>query len=345
MNPAPRSGSGQSVWPLLLRLAALGAVLAAAAAITFGYLGWLHPAFDSFSHFRIHLAAGLLVLVVPLALLRFLPEAGFAALLGATAIVQTTGLPFGSATGPAQAFTNGVQPVYRLLQLNLRYDNPEPKRTLSLIGEVRPDIVTLNEVSAPWIEELELLKGTYPFRVICPPPSRIGGVAILSRRPFVEGFEPSCSDRGSLAVTEIDTGAGKVAVAALHMGWPWPFAQPWQLPQVEPVLAGLGDTAIVAGDLNAAPWSFTAQRIARASGTRLLRGIGPTWLDFVLPDALRPVIGLPIDNVLVKGGVVPLSVTTLDAVGSDHLPVLFEFAMLPQEAPAPVQQAALTSSD
>lgn len=339
MNRSTATGTRNPLWPVLLRLAALGAVLAAAGAITFGYLGWLHSAFDSFSHFRIHLATGLLVLAIPLLALRFLPEAGFAALLGATAIVQTTGIPLGAP--PAQAVGNEVPAVYRLLQVNLRYDNPEPERILSLIGELRPDVITLNEVSAVWQDRLKSLEAAYPYRVVCPPPAYVGGSAILSRRPFAAGTEPFCADRGSFARATLDIGGGIVDVAALHMGWPWPFEQPWQLPHVEPTLAQLGDTAIVAGDLNAAPWSQTARRISQASGARILRGIGPTWLDYALPDALRPLLGLPIDNVMVKGGVIPLSVRTLEEAGSDHLPVLLEFAVPPQEQPAPVQQAAL----
>lgn len=56
---------------LLFRLAVLAALCGIAGAIAFGYLGRLHPALDSFSHFRIHLAVGMLALVVPLLVLRF----------------------------------------------------------------------------------------------------------------------------------------------------------------------------------------------------------------------------------------------------------------------------------
>lgn len=322
-----------------LRLAALAAVLAAAAGITFGYLGWAHAAFNSFSHFRMHLAAGLLVLVLPMALLRFYPEAVFAALLAIGSIVQTAGLPFAGMA--ARAVGTDAPATYRLLQLNMRYDNREPERTLSLIGEMKPDIITLNEVSALWIERLKVLEAAYPHRMICPPPAYIGGSAILSRRPFAAGTAPSCGDRGSLAQATLDIGGSRVEIAALHLGWPWPYEQPWQLPHLEPVLSQIGDTAIVAGDFNAVPWSRTTRRVAAASGTSILRGIGPTWLSYRLPETWRGWIGLPIDNVLVKGAVVPLGLRALDNAGSDHLPVLLEFRLLPEEKPAAVQQAQL----
>lgn len=309
---------------LLLRLAALALVTAAAAALSFGYLGYLHGAFDSFSHFRIHIAAGLILLAPLLWLLAFKVEAVFAVLFGATAIATTLSWQTLPEVTTAQA-THSGGPVFRLLHLNLRFDNASPEEALSLIGRVRPDVITLNEVSAMWEERLRPLEAAYPHQVICPPPAAIGGVAILSRRPFAEGTAPKCYDRGSLAIASIDF-AGRVAdVAALHLGWPWPFEQPWQIPHLVGPLATLGETAALAGDLNSVPWSHSVRRIAAAGGLRVLRGIGPTWLVGVAPDWLRRFAGLPIDNVMVKGGVVPLALRRLEDVGSDHLPVLLEF--------------------
>lgn len=322
----------QSRPKLLVRLALLAALLGLAGALTFGYLGWLHPAFDSFSHLRLHIAAALALFALPLALLRFWPEAGFALALAATAIVQTTGFPFSRAPAAAQAPTQaaGDGAVYRLLHMNLRYDNATPEAALSLIGQLRPDVLTLNEVSRPWRERLEPLDAAYPYRLICPAPSHVGGVAILSRRPFSDGFEPYCADRGAFGHVKLDMGGRALEVATLHMGWPWPFEQQWRLPLLTPVLAKIGDTAILAGDLNSVPWSRSARRVAEDAGAELLRGIGPTWLDRRLPAALRPLVGFPIDNVMVKGAVAPLDIgSRLEPNGSDHLPVLLEFT-LPQ---------------
>src|SRR5690606_7174645 len=107
-------------------------------------LGWIHFAFDSFSHLRIHLAAGLLVCSVPLLVfLRYWPEAAFATLFGATAIIQTIGLS-GQALNVNAASAEPGGSLYRLVQLNLRYDNPRPNEVFSMIGREKPDIVTLN---------------------------------------------------------------------------------------------------------------------------------------------------------------------------------------------------------
>ena len=70
------------------------------------------------------------------------------------------------------------------------------------------------------------------------------------------------------------------------------------------------------------------RRIEADGGLAHVAGIGPSWLDRRLPDALRPYAGLPIDQVIAKGDIVILSAKTLEAVGSDHLPVLVEFSLL-----------------
>src|SRR5690606_783145 len=88
---------------LIFRLIVLCAVLGVAAALAFGYLGWIHPAFVAFSRCRTRLAMLLLIAVPVLALLPFWPELLFAALLATSSIVSTTGLPWLSPLPSANA--------------------------------------------------------------------------------------------------------------------------------------------------------------------------------------------------------------------------------------------------
>lgn len=323
---------------LLTRLAALAFVTGAAAALSFGYLGFLHPAFDSFSHFRVHLAVLLAIAAPVLLLLSFRMEALVALLLGAVSLATTLdGLP-GLRDRPPLA---SDEATYRLLHINLRYDHADPGRVLSLIGRTRPDVISLNEVSPMWMDRLAALEAAYPHWVTCAPRTRIGEVAIFSRRPFAAGTTPYCEPRGAFAHARIDFSGRPTDVATLHLGWPWPYHQHVQLPGLLPDLARIGHTALIAGDLNAVPWSHTARQVARATGADFLRGIGPTWLFGFAPDRLRRAIGLPIDNVLAKGGVIVHSAASIEGAGSDHLPVLVEFSVLPQEPEAEVLQAAV----
>lgn len=309
---------------LILALAGLSLLLVA------GFFGEGHPPLDSLSHFRNHFA----VLAAPLALallaMRWrllmvaLPALGLALFsLSSTGALGTFGI-WPAKAGLEAAPNDG--PVYRLLQMNLRYDNPTPEKVLSLIGRVKPDVITLNEVSTMWKGKLDLLAATYPYRIICPFPNLVFGVGIMSRRPFAEGTERLCHDRGAMAVARVDFGGTAIDVAALHLAWPWPFEQNWQIGNLGAPLASLGANAIMAGDCNAAPWSAAVRRVAKAGGLTVMPSAGPTWLHRKLPDFLR-FAGLPIDQVFSKGNIRIHSAKRMVDTGSDHLPVLVEFSI------------------
>lgn len=311
-----------------LRLLLLAAGFAASLPLVAGFLGHLHPALDSFAHFRIHLAILLAVVGAAMLLVRLWPEAIVAVVLAAASI-WTTWAPAGfirlasaSAAMPAEA-----APAYRLLQINLLLDNPTPEAVLSLIARLRPDVVTLQEVSPMWRDKLDLLEGAYPYSIVCEAPWQ--AVAILSRRPFeTQAPRPVCLDEGALAIATFNFGGQPVDVAALHLKWPWPFGQAGQIEALAEPLGRLSDTAILAGDLNAAPWSAAVTAVARHAGMTRIERIGPTWLPGAFPPSLTR-LGLPIDQVMSKGAVSIRSTRLVESVGSDHLPLLIEFSLAP----------------
>jgi endonuclease/exonuclease/phosphatase (EEP) superfamily protein YafD len=229
--------------------------------------------------------------------------------------------------------------------MNLRFNNPTPEKVLSLIGRTQPDVITLDEVSDMWKAKLGLLSSAYPYRILCPYPNRVFGVALLSRRPFAAGTEPRCDPRGAMAIANVDFGGTSVDVAAIHLGWPWPFEQSWQIGELSEQIASLGETSIMAGDCNAVPWSAAVRRVASLGKLTVMPSAGPTWLQIELPDFLR-FAGLPIDQVFSKGSVLIHSATRLENTGSDHLPVMVEFS-LKREAQKPVdeQESATALSD
>jgi endonuclease/exonuclease/phosphatase (EEP) superfamily protein YafD len=320
-----------------ISLIAFWAVILLSLPLVAGFFGRLHPAFDSFAHFRVHLAILLALAAQPLLATRAFRWHGLlGTTLGCAAILTVTSASFFPGLGPVQASyqpTDELSPVYRLMQLNLRFDNPAPGKVLSLIGRVRPDVVTLNEVSQMWSDKLALLSSAYPHRIVCTMDNRAGGVAILSLRPFAEGTEGQCLDGGTFATATVDLGGRFVEVGALHLHWPWPFDQSSQIDDVAPLLAAMGETSILAGDLNATPWSAASARVAKAAGMTPAGPAGPTWLYRMLPEFLR-FAGLPIDRIFAKGEVAVHSVNTLEAVGSDHLPVLVEFSLKTAEPEA-----------
>lgn len=319
--------------------AALLVLLALSLPLVAGFLGRLHPAFDSFAHFRVHLAAAMAIAALPLLVSTWWKHGALAIVLAAAAVLTATGLP---AVGPVQAAVekDDGRKTYRLVHLNLRFNHTEPQRVLTMLRDLSPDIVTLAEVSDMWRIELRKIATEYPFRLICDGRRWSGGVAILSRQPFIEPAR-GCFAEGTLAIASVSLDGSAVDVAAMHLYWPWPYEQPDQIDRMRPVLAKLGQTAILAGDLNAAPWSQAARGVASAGALTPIASVGPTWLTWRLPGSLRPLIGLPIDQAFAKGDILVRSAGTLDEVGSDHLPVQVEFSIAGGSEPATIATASL----
>ncbi len=319
----------------------VGATLASVP-VVLGFFGTVHPAFDSFSHLRAHLAVAMAVLALPL-LFTGLRREGAVALLFAV-------MAFGTTLGGVQDYLSGnsarADPVsgarYSLVQINLRFDNPEPKRILQMIAREKPDVITYEEAGEAWKPWLDILQGSYPYRLNCAWAEHTWGVGILSRRPFSENGRKDCVGDGLLAIASINFGGTDVNVAALHFSWPWPRRQPYQLRRVEPELQKLKGPLVIGGDLNAAPWSETVRRVEAASGARHMTGIGGTWLIRYLPASLAPYLGLPIDQVFVSKEIEAPKASARPDAGSDHLPVRLDFSVPmpvhPDEDEAPTQQ-------
>jgi endonuclease/exonuclease/phosphatase (EEP) superfamily protein YafD len=83
---------------------------------------------------------------------------------------------------------------------------------------------------------------------------------------------------------------------------------------------GLGHPLIVAGDFNAAPWSWLVERAAEVTGTTVLGGYRVTWKGrYRTPlGALPEPWGHQIDQILLSSGIGIASVETLALPGSDH---------------------------
>jgi endonuclease/exonuclease/phosphatase (EEP) superfamily protein YafD len=327
--------------PHRLIFVAFAVAIALSVPLVAGFFGSVHPALDSLGHFRAQFAVLMILFALPL-LVGSLRREGLMAIAFGLAALTTTieALPIPGFAQVHAAFYPKDQDhaVYRLLQLNLRFDNAQPEKALSLIGRVRPDIITLDEVSPMWAAKLELLSAAYPYRILCPYPNRRWGVAILSSRPFAGGHEPRCFDRGAFAIAAVDFGGQFVDVGAVHLAWPWPYEQAWQIGNLLQPLASLTDTALLAGDLNATPWSAAVAEVAAAGRLTLIPSVGRTWLHRYLPGFLR-FAGLPIDQVFAKGDVQVHSAQALEDVGSDHLPVLIEFSLKAPEHHEPAETA------
>ena len=92
-----------------------------------------------------------------------------------------------------------------------------------------------------------------------------------------------------------------------------------------------GRPLIVAGDFNAAPWSWVVARAAEVTGTDVLGGTRVTWKgSYRTPFGPLPEPwGHQIDQILLSEGIGVASVETLDLPGSDHLGLLLRLRIAP----------------
>lgn len=311
----------------LYRAVLLLAMFGTLAAIAAGFLGWVHPAFDTMSTFRAHLGVVLVLLALLWSFKCSRVPAFIFALAGFLALAAAApGLPLTSYA----ALPGGGEKTYRLFTMNLLWSNQSPQKVFDAIRKRDPDIIVVSETSTEWRARLARLDAAYPYKYHCPEYRLFGGSLILSRFPNLGGGE-YCGSYGSLGLADFEIDGVKVTIGSVHLRWPWPASGPRQIDDLTPELARLGRNALIAGDFNSVTWSHGVSRFAEAGGLQVVKGIGPSWSPSVTIGQTRlhwpSSLGLPIDNVMTKGAVQVFSAKTLEAAGSDHLPILVEFTI------------------
>jgi len=208
-----------------------------------------------------------------------------------------------------------------LVAVNVLAGNPRKDELLAYLRLRSADIVVLVEVDAAWAATLGELEPLYPHRVVEP---RCGnfGIAMLSRLPLEDPRVMPLADGPPVIVAGVAAGHGGCLIVAAHP--PAPLSASWAARR-DAQLAAIGDLAatsprpvIVAGDLNASPWSHGFRQVVGPRGLRdsaVGRGLQATWnVRGWLPR-------IPIDHILVSREVQVRSRGVGPDIGSDHLPV------------------------
>ena len=314
--------------PFRMRRLLHGLLIAATAGVCFvvalGFIGRFGAAFDSFSHFRLHAGVAALVLALILVSRRLWWLGAATAAASATALLSV--LPYLLPTNAPPPIAGA--PSYSLLQMNLLFRAEDRNAALRTIADTLPDVVTVQEMTSDWRQTLLPLEAAYPHQLHCDGADGfVGDSAILSRRPFVEGAEPVCDRRNSLAAARIDFNGVAVTVASHHQLWPWPAGQWRRLDRLREKLAALPAPLVLAGDFNAVPWSAFVQAYETILDAEAVRGIRGSWVPDFVPSGWARTVGLPIDNILVSDAVLVNAARTLPPTTSDHLPVLVTFTV------------------
>ncbi len=298
--------------------------------ILFSFLAPWYPLADSVGHFRFHLTAIMLLMTASLAVVRDWRYLGVALAVSAAGIAgMAPAFPVPGAGADDNA------PAITIVQLNLSFRNTRPDAVADFIRRERADIVTLQEVTGKTRRVIDILAEDYPFQILCPT-GRVGGQAVLSRLPRAPGDSEGCAERGGMAWMRVMVGGKPVSIASLHLSWPYPFGQERHINQMEDYMRDLPRPVLLAGDFNAAPWSYAVDRVEAATGTTVAGG-----LRFSFDIEIRswaPPLAMPIDHILLPSGLVPLEVRLGPGPGSDHRSVIARLALPPR--PAMVQARA-----
>jgi endonuclease/exonuclease/phosphatase (EEP) superfamily protein YafD len=300
---------------LALDLPAYGLAAATAA----GFAGGWHWLLDLASHFPWYwLLAGLVWFAVAP---RRRSRLATACLLVAVVVNAEMLLPYWLPTAEQPNTETGGGGILRIVSLNVLADNADKDRTIAYLQQSDADVVVLLEVDDVWAEAVAALQHRYPHGLVHPRADRFG-IAVLSRLPLANPRVEELADGPPVVITDLPRGARGCLLVAAHP--PAPIAAAWsagrdaQLAAIGEVAANESRPVIVAGDLNATPWSHGFRQLVRLRELRdsaLGRGVQATW------NARRVAPRIPIDHVVVSPEVRVVSRQVGPDVGSDHLPV------------------------
>ena len=215
-----------------------------------------------------------------------------------------------------------------LLNANVLLDNHRFGELIKLVERTDPDVVLLLEPGLDWERAIRPLHSRYPFRIGEPVPNSYGMI-LLSRLPMeaqllhrMQPGVPSVRARLRLSGGE---------VIDLHGVHPEPPAvgddsgeRDAELVAIGREVRASGRAALVLGDLNDVAWSRTSRLFLDVSGMndpRVGRGLYPTF------NARYPLLRWPLDHMFVTPHFRLQQLERLDAIGSDHFPILYRVCL------------------
>ena len=295
--------------------------------VVIGFLGAVHPAFDTLSHARVHLS-GLLAVSAILLSIFSCRDRRLALVSYLVAFVAFASAVNGYPVSAKVQLPEKGRPTYSLLHFNILWSNKRKDELIDWIKEVRPDFISITEASRRWKRKLTALDGQWPYKLDCDDREIRGGLIIYSRLPFVpdSAFCSKLMVYGSVKIN-IDDNA-QLELASTHFRWPWPRAGARQVTQIAPTFEKLGNATVLAGDFNATPWSHQVRYLAETGHLTIVPGIGPSWLFGRVPEWLAGIVGLPIDHAMVGENIRVLEAQRGPRSGSDHFPYVMKFQVL-----------------
>jgi endonuclease/exonuclease/phosphatase (EEP) superfamily protein YafD len=183
-------------------------------------------------------------------------------------------------------------------------------------------------VNAGWLKAMEEVHPDYPYRKSESREDNFG-IVLYSKVPFTRSETLYLGRAAMPSVTaEIDVEGRKLTIVGTHTLPPiddvFTDLRNDQLEALAEYLATVSGPKILMGDLNTSPWSYYFGKFL--SGSNLEdsfrgRGVRPTWPTHGF------LMRIPIDFFLVSEEIVIRDANVGTHIGSDHFPVIVDFAM------------------
>jgi endonuclease/exonuclease/phosphatase (EEP) superfamily protein YafD len=231
---------------------------------------------------------------------------------------------------PVHATVSGDGAPVRLVQFNLDSQNTDKPQTLATLQALKPDILAVEEMTEGWrkaVSSTAWIRQSLPYHSV----SVDSQTAVFSRYPLSHMRHETVNDQfpvDGILTCRVRLPGQPIRLVVLHPQHPTSALQDWRQRRVFSYVVRhrerFDNPLLVAGDLNTSPWSHHFQaflRQMRLQDSRQGFGIQPTW------PAQWPLLGIPIDHVLVSPEVTVLNRSTGPITPSDHLPVVVDFTV------------------
>lgn len=221
----------------------------------------------------------------------------------------------------------------RIMTSNVRTQNKNYNQLLSLISEVKPDVLFLVETDKIWQDQLEKLQETYPFTIFRPQDNTYGMLLYSKLKLSETEIKFMIDDNVPSIHARVHFNEElSFKLAGIHPRPPRPKEgdsdqRDGELMKVAKI-AKSEEHFIVLGDFNDVAWSHTTRLFKKVSGLldpRVGRGFFNTF-----PVWLSP-MRVPLDHMFHSRSFFFHSLSRLRDIGSDHFPILAEFIFDPND--------------
>lgn len=225
-----------------------------------------------------------------------------------------------------------AQSDLKIIQFNIWHDNRTPETSLDWIMAQEADVVIVEEGGGTAWPAIKALKNAYPF-ASCDRITRCETWIFSRKKMLARGGMSGERPYLSGAWATLADAKGPFTVVGVHYTWPVPAGiQQAQSRKLAKFVSGLDRrSAIVTGDFNSTPWSFTLKRQDKALGLRRWTRAIPSWPASKFSRVMvAPAPFLPIDHVYAGAEWRAVSVERGPALGSDHRPIVTTLRRAPQ---------------